>query len=73
MTRIIIIVISILMFFFKNNVSANYEKKIFDFKFQSISGEIIDLNSYRNKVILANAACLRAFSFPSFLLSHLFL
>ncbi len=40
------------MFFFKNNVSANYEKKIFDFKFQSISGEIIDLNSYRNKVIL---------------------
>jgi len=42
----------IIMFFFKNAAMANYEKKIFDFKIESISGEIIDLNSYKNKVIL---------------------
>ena len=40
------------MFFFKNAAMANYEKKIFDFKIESISGEIIDLNTYKNKVIL---------------------
>ena len=42
----------IIMFFFKNAAMANYEKKIFDFKIESISGEIIDLNAYKNKVIL---------------------
>ena len=42
----------IIMFFFKNAAMANYEKKIFDFKIESISGEIIDLNTYKNKVIL---------------------
>ena len=40
------------MFFFKNSVMANYEKVFHDFKLESISGEIIDLNDYKNKVIL---------------------
>ena len=40
------------MFFFKNAAMAKYEKKIFNFKIESISGEIIDLNTYKNKVIL---------------------
>tara|TARA_B100001121_G_scaffold310033_1_gene339143 strand:+ start:1777 stop:2262 length:486 start_codon:yes stop_codon:yes gene_type:complete len=31
---------------------ANYEKVFHDFKLESISGEIIDLNDYKNKVIL---------------------
>ena len=40
------------MFFFNNNSNANYEKIFFDFKIESITGEIIDLNEYRNKVVL---------------------
>ncbi len=40
------------MFFFKNSASANYEKVFFDFKIEGITGEIIDLNIYKNKVIL---------------------
>ncbi len=40
------------MFFLKNSFSANYEKKIFDFKIESISGEELDLKDYKEKVIL---------------------
>ncbi len=40
------------MFFFKNSVFADYEKVFFDFKIESISGETIDLKSYKNKVVL---------------------
>ena len=40
------------MFFFKNTVMANYEKVFYDFKIESISGEVIDFNNYRNKVFL---------------------
>ena len=40
------------MFFFKTQATAYYEKVFFDFKIDSISGEEIDFNKYRNKVIL---------------------
>ena len=40
------------MFFQKNISQANYEKKIFDFKIESINGEVIDLKKYKNNVIL---------------------
>ena len=40
------------MFFFKTSASANYEKVFFDFKIEGIAGEIIDLNIYKDKVIL---------------------
>ena len=40
------------MFFFKTSASANYEKVFFDFKIEGITGEIIDLSIYKNKVIL---------------------
>ena len=40
------------MFFFKNQATADYEKVFFDFKIGSISGEEIDFQKYRNKVIL---------------------
>ena len=40
------------MFFFKNQVSADYEKVFFDFKIDSISGEEINFQEYKNKVIL---------------------
>ena len=40
------------MFFQKNISQANYEKKIFDFKIESINGEVIELKKYKNNVIL---------------------
>ena len=40
------------MFFFKNSVAANYEKKFYDFNIENINGEIIDFHDYKNKVIL---------------------
>jgi glutathione peroxidase len=40
------------MFFFKNSVTASYEKKFYDFSIESITGEIINFNDYKNKVIL---------------------
>ena len=41
------------MFFFsKGEVLADYKKKFFDFKINNISGELIDLKVYQNKVVL---------------------
>ena len=52
MKNLILIGITIIMFFFKNNALANYEKVFFDFKIDSISGEEINFKDYKNKVIL---------------------
>ena len=52
MKKFTIIGLTIIMFFFKNSVAANYEKIFFDFKINSITGEIIDLNDYKDKVVL---------------------
>ena len=38
------------MFFFKNSATANYDKIFYDFKIESITGETIDFNEYKNKV-----------------------
>tara|TARA_Y100000590_G_scaffold1105_1_gene1414 strand:- start:322 stop:831 length:510 start_codon:yes stop_codon:yes gene_type:complete len=40
------------MFFFKNSSVANYEKVFYDFKIESITGEIINFKEYENKVVL---------------------
>ena len=40
------------MFLFKSSAIANYDKIFFDFKIESNSGEIIELNKFRNKIIL---------------------
>ena len=40
------------MFFFKSLVTANYEKVFFDFTLEDISGKILELDNYRNKVVL---------------------
>ena len=48
----VILLLSIIMFFFKNSVTANYEKKIYDFTIESITGDTINFNNYKNKVIL---------------------
>ena len=40
------------MFFFNNNALSDYDKVFFDFKIESITGEVINLEKYKNKVIL---------------------
>ena len=52
MRKIIVLAISIFMIFFKNIASANYDKLIYNFKINSITGEEINFNDYKNKVIL---------------------
>ena len=52
MSKLIIIGLTIIMFFFKNSVSANYEKVFYDFKIESITGEVINFKDYKNKVVL---------------------
>ena len=47
-----IIILTVFMFFFKNSVTASYEKKFYDFSIESITGEIINFNDYKNKVVL---------------------
>ncbi len=52
MKKLIIVGITVIMFFLKNQAMAEYEKVFFDFKIESISGEVINLNEYSNKVVL---------------------
>jgi len=52
MKKLATICLTIFMIFFKNSVSANYEKVFYDFKIESISGEIINLNEYKGKTVL---------------------
>ena len=52
MKKKLLVGLTIFMFFFKSSSAGNYEKVFYDFKIKSISGEIIDLNKYKNKVIL---------------------
>ena len=52
MNKTILIGITIIMFFFKNSATANYEKILYDFNIESISGEIIDFKKYKNKAVL---------------------
>ena len=47
-----LVVLTIFMLFFKNSSAGNYEKVFYDFKIESISGEIINFDKYRNKVVL---------------------
>jgi len=52
MRKIILITLTIFMFFFKNSAIANNEKKFYNLNIESISGEIINFNDYKNKIVL---------------------
>ena len=52
MKNLIIIGVTIIMFFFKNSSHADYKKIFYDFKINSISGDLINLNDYRGKPVL---------------------
>ena len=57
MNKLLIIGFTIIMFFFKSTSMADYEKTFFDFKIESISGEIINFDEYKDKaVLLVNTA-----------------
>ena len=50
--RKLIFLFSIFMIFFSTSATADYEKKFYDFNIESITGETINLNKYKDKVIL---------------------
>ncbi len=52
MKNLLIIGVTIIMFFFKSSSHADYEKTFYDFKINSISGDIIDLNDFKGKPVL---------------------
>ena len=52
MKNLIIIGVTIIMFFFKSLSHADYKKIFYDFKINSISGDIIDLNDFKGKPVL---------------------
>ena len=52
MKKKLILGFTIIMFFFKGPVSANYEKTFFDLKIENISGGIIDFGNFKNKIVL---------------------
>ena len=52
MKKILFIILTITMFFFKNSFAGDYEKKFHDFSIKSVDGEIIDFSEFKNKVIL---------------------
>ena len=52
MKNLLIIGVTIIMFFFKNSSHADYKKIFYDFKINSISGDVINLNNFRGKAVL---------------------
>ena len=52
MKKLILIGLTIFMFFLKNTATANYEKKFYDLNIESITGETINFNDYKNKAVL---------------------
>ena len=48
----VIFLLSIVMFLFKTSATANNDKMLYDFSIESITGEMINFNNYKNKVIL---------------------
>ncbi len=52
MKRLILIILTICMFFFKSSAIANYEKVFYDFNIASITGGTINFQDYQSKVVL---------------------
>ena len=57
MKNLLLIGLTLIMFFFKNSSQAKYEKIFFDFKINSITGEVINLSDFKGKpVLIVNTA-----------------
>ncbi len=48
----LILIFTVIMFFFKTPAMTNDEKKFYDLNIESISGEIINFNVFKDKVVL---------------------
>ena len=57
MKNLLTIGLTIIMFFFKSSSYAEYEKIFFDFKINSITGDVIDFKDFKGKpVLIVNTA-----------------
>ena len=57
MKNLLIIGVTIFMFFFKSSLHADYKKIFYDFKIKSISGDLINFNDFKGKpVLMVNTA-----------------
>ena len=57
MKNLLIFGLTIIMIFFKTSSHAKYEKIFYDFKINSISGDLIDLSEFKGKpVLIVNTA-----------------
>ena len=52
MNKLVLICITLIMFFFKSTTLSNYENVFYDFKIESITGKEINFNDYKGKIIL---------------------
>ena len=52
MNRLVIIGLTIIMFFFKNSATSNELKNFYDLEIENINGETINIKDYENKVCL---------------------
>ena len=52
MKNLLIIGVTIIMIFFKSSSNADYKKIFYDFKIDSISGDVINLNDFKGKPVL---------------------
>ena len=54
---VLFVILIIIMFSISNKVLAKYEKTIYDFKIESLTGEKINFSKYKNKpILLVNVA-----------------
>ena len=54
---VLLIILITIMFSFSNKALAKYEKVIYDFEIESITGEKINFSNYKNKpILLVNVA-----------------
>ena len=52
MKNLLIFGLTIIMIFFKGSAHAKYEKIFFDFKINSITGDVIDFKDFKGKLVL---------------------
>ena len=50
--KIKVFLLIIMISFLSNNISANYEKLAYDFKFKDLDGSVLNLSEYKGKVIV---------------------
>jgi len=52
LNKIIVFLLLLLIYFFGNNVNAEYEKLAYDFNFKDLDGSPLNLSDYKDKVIV---------------------